>query len=226
MGLCPEPGPGQRQKQKPLLSLYQARNVIPAVAGARHFLCVAKESNQRKATAGLANRGAGQEPKRTVCGIRISGRGSAGPVSQSEPARDKRPSRPVSYLRPAVANTCARLACSLQISGESNMRAPGALFIAKLQAKQTCVCPYSHPPGEGRRRGWPGLWPGLAPTEPRAPRSGVANGYPADGSFRFLTCPAIGEPRGRLSLVTFFGDAKKVTCSGHRRYHITCLVQA
>jgi hypothetical protein len=24
--------------------------------------------------------------------------------------------------------------------------------------------------------------------------------------------------RGRLSLVTFFGEAKKVTCSGHRRY--------
>ena len=60
-------GPGPGQEQKPLLSLYQARYAIPAVAGARHFLCVAKESNQRKATAGLANRGAGQEPKRTIC---------------------------------------------------------------------------------------------------------------------------------------------------------------
>ena len=92
--------------------------MIPAVAGARYFLCVAKESNQRKATAGLANRGAGQEPKRTVCGTRIRGRGSAVPVSQSEPVRDKGPSRPVSYLRPAVANTCTKLVvhCKCQVT--------------------------------------------------------------------------------------------------------------
>ena len=124
--------------------------MIPAVAGARQVsvntyraTCVAKESNQRKATAGYhkgTHRGAGQKPKRTVCGIRISGRGSAGPVSQSEPVRDKTPSRPVSYLRPAVANTCARLTCSLQILSGQNMRAPGMLFIANArQNKHTCA---------------------------------------------------------------------------------------
>ena len=110
---------GQLQKQKPLLSLYQARNAIPAVAGARYFLCVAKESNQRKATAGLANRGAGQEPKRTVCGITIR---HAAPRCPWFSQRQARPN-----TRPASSPTFTR---------RMRMRAHGCLFCLEFCDEQ------------------------------------------------------------------------------------------
>ena len=197
--------------------------MIPAVAGARQVsvntyraTCVAKESNQRKATAGYhkgTDRGAGQKPKRTICrpGFATPLRGARGSVR----------AKPKPHPGPSL--TFAR---RLQIS------APGKLVYCKCRVSQTCVRQALYSSQNSRqnkhtcariliRRVKVGdeagrsLWPGLAPTEPRAPRSGVANGYPADGSFRFLTCPAIGAlvvPRGRLSLVTFFGHASCTIC--------------
>ena len=170
-GVCQDL-PGQRQK--PLLSLYQARYVIPAVAGARYFLCVAKESNQRKATAGLANRGAGQKPKRTICRPGLVVAAPPAPwLSQSQLGINPIPIR----LLPSPGGCKYVHQADLFIANIKRAKHTCAKPIVhcKCQAEQTCVCPHSYPPGEGRRRGWPGFWPGLAPTEPRVPRSGVAN---------------------------------------------------
>ena len=55
------------------------------------------------------------------------------------------------------------------------MRAPGALVMANLkQNKHACARILIRRVKVGDEAGR-GLWPGLALTEPRAPRSGVAN---------------------------------------------------
>ena len=102
--------------------------MIPAVAGARHFLCVAKESNQRKATAGLANRGAGQKPKRTIC--------QPGFVVAAPPAPCLSQSQSGINTHPGPSLTFAR---------RLNMRASGRLVHCKCQVRETCVRQAGYP---------------------------------------------------------------------------------
>ena len=155
-----------------------------------------------------------------------SPRRSAVPVVQSEPSPAINPASLVSYLHPADKNPGARMFVLLEIHNGITSLAHACLTHMVFAINKPAWRTYLQPPGEGKRRAGMGLYPGLALTETRGRRSRDHESWLTDCSFRFLTCPAIGEPRGRLSLVTFFGDAKKVTCSGHRRYHITCLVQA